>query len=272
MTPLANMGALARRSLVATLALGAVTVAQAQVQWSTGQVLIDFDPGSFWFTSDTTYGGTVGVSPSYSQVGQGVELNFGGSAAAYASSYQYYSPDGRSAPFSAFIGFTPEAGYAITGYTVTYVGGYSIESPATVTLVGHAGTLVSSSSGSSGFSFDVYQSGSTAPNITGELSAWANVDYLQIFDGYEQVYSHDEQVLDYCEVDDPSICYYHYEPVYIDQPVYHYESDLGEGQIYLTSITVRADVAAVPEPGVVAMTLAGLAAVGWCAARRRRAV
>lgn len=271
MTSFATLGALSRRSLAATLALGAVTMAQAQVHWSTGQVLIDFDPGGFWFTSDTTYGGTVGVSPSYSLIGQGVELNFGGSAAAYASSYQYYSPDGRSAPFSAFIGFTPEAGYAITGYTVTYAGGYSIESPADVSLTGHAGQLLSSSSGASGFSFDVYQGGETAPNITGELNAWANVDYIQILDGYELIYSHDEQVLDYCEVDDPSICYYRYEPVYTEQPVYRYESDLGEGQIYLSSITVRAHVAAVPEPGAVAMTLAGLASVGWWAARRRRA-
>lgn len=270
MSPFANVGALMRRSLVATLALGAASLVHAQVQWSTGQVQIDFDPNSFWFTSDTTYGGTVGVSPSYSFIGQGVELNFGGSAAAYASSYQNYSPEGRSAPFSAFIGFTPEAGYAITGYTVTYVGGYSVESPANVSFTGHAGPLVSASSGSSGFSFDVYQGGATAPDISGELSAWANVDYIEIFDGYEQVYSHDEQILDYCEVEDPSVCYYHYEPVYTQQPVYHYESDLGEGQIYLSSITVRAHVAAVPEPGALAMTAAGLLAVGGWAARRRR--
>lgn len=148
MTPFANVGALVCRSLVAAFALGAVAMAQAQaVQWSTGQVLIDFDPSTFWFTSDTTYGGTVGVSPSYSLTGQGVELNLGGYAAAYASSYQHYSPDGRSAPFSAFIGFTPEAGYAITGYTVTYAGGYSIESPANVSLTGHSGPLVSGDSG-----------------------------------------------------------------------------------------------------------------------------
>ncbi len=210
----------------------------------------------------------MGVSPSYSLLGQGVELSFGGQAGALASSYQNFSSDMRYAPFSAFIGFTAEAGYAITGYTITYTGGYSVESPAGVSLIGHAGPLLSASSGSDSFVFTDVQTGSVAPLITGELSAYADVTYIEIFDGYQEVYSHDEQVLDYCEPDNPDVCYYHTEPVYTYEPIYHYESDLGEGQIYLSTITVQANVVAVPEPGVTVLLLGGLPLLAWRLRRR----
>lgn len=272
MTSFSRRGAVARRSVVATLAFGVVALAQAQsTQWSTGQVTIDFDPSTFSFTSDTIYSGPQGVSPAYSLGGQGVTLDFGGTLSAYASSYQYYSPDARAASFNALFNFTPQAGYAITGYTITYVGGYFVESPASVGLSALSGTLVlNGNSGGDSFSIDNYQSGPTAPLLAGDLTAWANVDYIQIFDGYEQVYSHDEQVLDHCETEDPFTCYYNTVPVYIDQPVYHYESDLGEGQIYLSTISVQAHVVAVPEPESLALGLAGLAVAGWQLRARRR--
>lgn len=265
MTSFVNMGALARCSLAAIAALGAATLAQAQpTQWSTGKVTIDFDTSAFWFNSDTTYAGTQDASPSYSLVDQGVTMDFGGYLAAYASSYTSYNADARTGTFNALFNFTPEAGYAITGYTITYKGGYFVESPASVGLNAQSGTLVlSSGSGGDNFSIDAYQGGPDAPLVAGELTAWANVEYIQIFDGYEQVYSHDEQVLDYCEQDEPFTCYYHTEPVYIDQPVYRYESDLGEGQIFLSTINVQAHVVAVPEPGSLALVLAGLGVAGW---------
>jgi hypothetical protein len=140
-----------------------------------------------------------------------------------------------------------------------------------VGLNGQSGTiLLNGNVGGDSFSIDSYHGGSVAPQVTGELSAWADVDYIQIFKGYEQVYSHDQEVLDYCEQDDPSICHYRTEPVYIDQPMYRYESDLGEAQIYLSTINVQAHVTAVPESGAIAMALAGLASVGGWASRRRR--
>lgn len=257
------------------LALGAFASAHADpTQWSTGQVAIAFDPATFSFYNDTTYGGSTEISSSvsYGQVGQGVELSFGGLLSAYASSYTNFSPESRTGSFSAFFDFTPEAGYAITGYTVTYAGSYFVESPASVGLSGQGGAiLLNGNIGGENFSISSYHGGPSAPQIAGELTAWANVDTIQIFDGYEQVYSHDIEVLDYCEQDDPGVCYYHTEPVYVEQPIYHYESDLGEGQIYLNAINVQAHVTAVPEPGAVALTLAGLASVGWWAARRRRA-
>lgn len=274
MTSFSRMGALARRSLIATALtplFGAAALAQAQsVEWSTDLISIDFDPGTFSFVSDTVYAGTHDVFPALSQVDQGVLLNFGGSLAAYASSYQNFSSESREAHFNAFFNFTPQAGYAITGYTVTYEGGYFVESPASVGLSGQSGTITAGGHlGGDSFNLSNYQEGATAPEISGWLSAWAEVEYIEIFDHYEQVYTHDEQVLDYCETEEPFTCYYTTVPVYSEQPVYRYESDLGEGQIFLSSINVQAHVVAVPEPGAVAMTFAGLLSVGWWGRRRR---
>jgi len=255
--------------------LAGLTAAHAApTQWSTALVVIDFDPDTFSFTSDSIYSGPVEISPdsvSYTQVDQGVVINFQGQLAAFASSYTQFTEDSRTAFFNAFFDFTPQPGYVITGYKVTYSGGYFVEWPGSVGLNGQSGTIVlSSGSGGDNFSIDSDQAGALAPQIAGELTAWAGVDYIEIFEGFEKVYSHDEQVLDYCEQDDPSICYYRTDPVYIDVPIYRYESDLGEAQISLNTITVQAQVAVVPEPATVGMALGGLALVcGWTARRRR---
>lgn len=258
---------------LACLALAAFTAARAETQqWSTGQVAIAFDPSTFSFLADTIYSGPQEVAASYAQVGQGVLLNFGGLLNAFASSYNYFSPDSRAGQFAAFFDFTPEAGYAITGYTVTYTGGYFVESPASVGLSGQGGAiLLNGHVGGDNFSLSSYHGGAAAPQIAGDLGAWAGVDYIEVLDHYEQVFSHYEQVLDYCEPDDPTICHYNEVPVYREEPVYRYESDLGEAQIYLNTINVQAHVTAVPEPGAVAMALAGLASAGSWGARRRRA-
>ncbi|MBU0917590.1 MULTISPECIES: PEP-CTERM sorting domain-containing protein [Aquabacterium] len=261
--------------LAACLALALPMAAQAApVQWATGQVLIDFDPDTFVFQSDTTYNGLMDISPDamgYAQSGQGVVINLGGLVAAYASSYPYFSEDSRSASFSALFNFTAEAGYVINGYTIKYTGGYFTESPGNVGLNAQSGAITTGGNfGGDSFSIETYQAGAAAPQLSGNLSAWGGVDYIEVLDRYEQVYSHDEQVLDYCETEEPFTCYYTYVPVYIEQPVYRYETDLGEAQIFLSSIEIHPTVVAVPEPGTTAMTLAGLMGLGWWAARRRR--
>lgn len=261
--------------LAACLALGLPMAAQAApVQWSTGQVLIDFDPETFAFQSDTTYNGLQNISPDaigYTQSGQGVVVNLGGYVSAYASSYTYFSEDSRSASFNALFNFTAEAGYAINGYTIKYTGGYFTESPGNVGLNAQSGAITTGGNfGGDSFSIETYQVGAGAPELSGQLSAWGGISYIEILDHYEQVYSHDEQVLDYCDTQEPFTCYYNTVPVYIDQPVYRYETDLGEAQIYLSSIEIHPTVVAVPEPGATAMTLAGLLGLGWWAARRRR--
>lgn len=262
-----------RWGVMVCLAVGLAAQARAQVtHWSTEQLHIEFDPSTFSFTSDSHYNGLVDVVPAgYSQIDQGVQIHLNGLLAAYASSYTSFSDDARAAVFNAFFNFTPQAGYAITGYTVTYRGGYFIETPGSVGLAGQSGSIaLSDSAGGQSFDISAVHGGSLAPQVSGELSAWAGVGLIEIFDGYQQVYSHDEQVLDYCEPDDPGVCYYRTEPVYVDQPIYRYESDLGEAQIFLNSISVQAQVTAVPEPGAWVMTVAGLVSLACWAGRRRR--
>lgn len=265
-------------SLAACLAMTlglSMSAHAAPVQWSTGQVLIDFDPDSFVFQSDTTINGLQDISPdamSYAQSGQGVVVTLGGYVSAYASSYTYFSEDSRSASFNALFNFTAEAGHVINGYTIKYTGGYFIETPGSAGLNAQSGAITTGGNlGGDSFSIETYQAGAGSPQLSGQLSAWGGVNQIEILDHYEQVYSHDEQVLDHCELEEPFTCYYRSEPVYIDQPIYRYETDLGEAQIFLSSIEIHPTVVAVPEPGVTAMTLVGLAGLGWRASRRRRA-
>lgn len=261
-------------ALAACLALAGPMAAQAApVQWSTGQVLIDFDPETFVFQSDTTYNGLQNISPdamSYAQSGQGVVITLGGFVSAYASSYPYFSEDSRSASFNAFFDFTAAAGHEITGFTIKYTGGYFVETPGSAGLYAQGGAITTGGNlGGDSFSIETYQAGAGSPQLSGQLSAWGGISTIEILDRYEQVYSHDEQVLDYCEPEEPFTCYYTSVPVYIEQPVYRYETDLGEAQIFLSTIEIHPTVVAVPEPGVTAMTLVGLAGLGWWVSRRR---
>lgn len=274
--PLRRMRQSGAAAMVAWLALGSPLGAHAApVQWVTEQVVIDFDPDTFVFQSDSTYGGLQNISPDtvgYASSGQGVVIQLGGSVSAYASSYAFFSDDWRSASFSALFEFTAQAGYAISGYTIKYSGGSFAESPGSASLDAQSGAIMAGTHlGGDSFSIETYQAGAGSPQISGQLSAWGGISFVEVFDHYEQVYSHDEQVLDYCEPEEPFTCYYTTVPVYIDQPVYRYESDLGEAQIFLNSIEVHPTVVAVPEPGAIAMAVGGLAGLGGWAARRRRA-
>lgn len=280
MTSFHHLGALARRSLAATFLLGAAVSGQAQsIQYSTGEVDIEFDPSAFSFTVDTTsFGGitTVDVSPlslGYAQVGQGVEINFNGQLGVYATSYSAFSPQTLSGFFNAYFNFTPAAGYAITGYTITYTGSYSVETPGSVSLYdGGTGAWFSQNGGASGFSVSTTVSGAVAPSISGSFSATGDLTTIQVFDGYDTYIDHYEDVLDYCETEEPFNCYYRSEPVYVSVPIYHEETDLGEATFSLQGITVQANMAVVPEPESVALALAGLVVAGWRVRSLRRPV
>lgn len=268
MTSFIHLGAVARRSLAAALLLGAACAQAQSIQYSTGQVDIEFDPSTFNFTLDTTsFGGisTIDVSPfavSYSQIAQGVELNFNGYMGVYATSYFDFSPQTLSGYFNAQANFTPAAGYAITGYTVTYTGSYSVETPGYVSLGDGTGAWFGQNGGASGFSVSSTVAGPIAPSLNGSFSATGDLATIEVFDGYDSYIDHYEDVLDYCDSEEPFNCYYHSEPVYVSLPIYHEETDLGEATFNLQSIRVQANVVAVPEPGALALVLGGLAMTG----------
>lgn len=263
------------RRLVALAAVFLAPLAQAApTQFNTNNVTIDFDPEGFAFSRDVGGFGGFGseeIPPSsllYTQVNSGVKLDFNGLMSLYATSYYDYSPQSLAASFNAYFGFTPDAGYQITGYTITYEGGYGIETPGSVSLGAPGVNFYQSSSGES-FNIVANIAGPNAPSLAGGLGATGDIQYIQVFDGYEDVFSHYEDVLDYCEVENPDVCYYHQEPVYNQVAVYHDEMDLGEANINLQSITIQAQVAAVPEPGVLGLLMGAMPVAGWWLRRRK---
>jgi hypothetical protein len=275
---LAHLVAQAKRAAVPGLSLTCALLGvsapahAASVQWSTDQVDIQFDPDSFSFHREASPGYIEDISPAsltYSQVGQGVEIDFNNLLSLYATSYTYFSPQTLSGDFSAAFAITPRAGYVITGYTITFSGSYSIETPGSVYVGSTVAGPFTASTGSGAFNFREDVVGAVAPALTGSLGATGDVNIVQVFDGYQQVFDHYESVLDYCETQEPFTCYYRDEPVYIDVPMYHDETDLGEAQLSLQKITLLAHVTAVPESEAMAMAAGGLPVLAWWAKRRK---
>lgn len=269
--------AFARRSVGLVLLAGASAALQAApTQWTTGQVGIDFDNNSFTWDRDVhAFGGvTREVIPSSSlaltPVANGFEVNFNDLMGVYATSATTQSPETLTGNFSSVFNFTPAAGYAITDYTVTYTGNYSIEEPGLVTLRGP------------GYGFNGYALSGPIDHVGSQdargvfrldlsISAFADVVTRQVFDGYDTYLDHFESVLDYCDTAEPFTCYYREEPVYISQPTYHDETDLGEASINVRTVMVQANVVAVPEPEGLALLAMGAPLATWLARRRRPA-
>ena len=244
----------------ATLCSGALLANAAPVQLFSGDVVVEYDLENFSLNVDG-----VGYDPallSIVPVANGVRLEFGGYLNLYASSYFTYSAENKSADYSALFSFAPTAGNTISNFNITYSGGYSIETPGSVGASG-IGMSVSASDGGQPFSITSGFAGGVLPALSGQLSATGEISYVEVFDHFEEVFVGYQQVLDYCEVDDPSVCYYRDEPIYEQVAVYRQEMDLGEATIYLDSITIAADVTAVPLPAsslLFASSLLGMAA------------
>lgn len=258
-------------------ALSICSVAQAApTSLSAGQVNIDYDTDGFYFARDTSAFGGISTEEissslfSFQAVSNGIEIDFNNALSVYASSYFDFYPQTLTGSFNAFFNFTPAAGYAITGYTLTYSGDYSVETPGNASLGDVNGVSFTQYLGGSGFTATATVSGPNAPNIQGGFSAFGDITTIQVFDGYDTYIDHYEDVLDYCEDNaEPPICYYHQEPVYVSQPIYHDETDLGEASINLRKVTLTANVVAVPEPGALALLGLGVPVAVWWARRRR---
>jgi hypothetical protein len=256
------------KTLITAIVLcGATLTYAAPIQLSAGEIVVDYDLDDFFLNVDGSgYDSSVySITPLLN----GVRLEFSGLLNVYASSYFNLSPETKVADYSALFSLAPTAGRTITGFTVTYSGSYSVETPGSVAASG-VGMSVGGSSGSGPFSIASNFAGMTVPTLSGQLSATGDIAYVDVLDGFRDVFVGYEQVLDYCEVENPEICYYRDEPVYEQVPVYRQEMDLGEASIYLDSITISADVAQVPLPASGLLLSAGLFGLGLQRMRYRR--
>lgn len=269
----------ASRTLRRTAAASAVSLLSAAAWaapsgWSSSQISVQYDPDTFvaGFTTGSSGGySQVDVFPTVTQLGEtGLQIDLSGFQL-YASSYSSFSSEYVSGWFTLPLSISAQPGYIIHGYTVALSGSYYIESPGSVEVFGPDSIGLWANSGIQPFNSSTYLSGATLPTLEATLGAIGDIGYVEVFEGYEQQFSHYEQVLDHCEPDNPGVCHYRDEAVYIDVPTYRYEMDLGEATLSLDRLTVYANVTAVPEPGVVGLVAASLPMLGWAALRRRRA-
>lgn len=255
--------------MTAILLWGSTLAQAAPVQLSAGDIIVDYDLDNFFLNVD---GNNFDSSVfSLTPLADGVRLEFSGLLNVYASSYFNYSPQTKTADYSALLSLAPVAGKTITDFTITYSGSYSIETPGSAAASG-VGLSVGGSSGGGPFSISTNFTGMAVPTLSGQLSATGEISYVDVLEGFQDVLVGYQPVLDYCEVENPDICFYHDEPIYEQVPVYRQEMDLGEASIYLDSITISANVAPVPLPASGLLLSAGLFGLGLQKMRHRRSV
>lgn len=251
------------RPLAAALVLLSCAVHAAPTTVTTGNVDISYDRDTFVFNRDGGFGqepidpASVGLSFA----GNSVKLEFAGALSVYGSGY------GSSAPsafgdYLANFNFAAHADYLITGYTVRYTGSYTIETPGDVN-VGGTGIFLSESTGAA--SFDL-SSAVAWPYLAGVLAANGYVNTIEVITGFDDVVVGHEDV----EICNDLGCTIEQRPIIERVPIIEYQTDLGEATLSIDTITVTANVAAVPEPEAGALLLAGLGVVGYGARRLRQ--
>ncbi|MCH2221562.1 MAG: PEP-CTERM sorting domain-containing protein [Aquabacterium sp.] len=252
------------RPLAAAVLVAMAGVAHAApTTVSTGNVDITYDRDTFVFNRDSGFG-TESIdqaSVPLSFTGNSVTLDFAGALSVFGSSYGFSSPSAFGSYFANFD-FAVQAGYVITGYSVRYTGGYTIETPGDVSLSGTGVGLFESTGGGT---FDIV-SGIAGPQLSGDLSANGYITSVEVITGYEDVIVGYEDV----EICDDFGCTIEQRPIFETVPIIEYQTDLGEASLWVNTITVTANVAAVPEPQTYALLLAGLGVMGLVARRQRR--
>ncbi len=247
-------------------------VSAAPISFNSPNVDISLDTDNFIFEVEAPYLMTLPNSiVTVNSINNGVQLDFGYNFSVSASGSNFYY-EAHNGYFNVPINFTALPGYEIASYTVTYSGTYSVM---------NAGGVQAGDSGNS-FYFDEYlgpgaynQSFSVPGTVAssgfagvfGNIFAFADYTYIQVQVGTEQVFSHYEDILIGCN--DEGVCEYYQSPVYVEVPLYMDQGVIGESSVTLSSITVVANVTAVPEADSYALLLAGLGIVGFIARRRK---
>jgi hypothetical protein len=268
------MNVFSRRSLSVLVALALATqmhsVDAAPITHTGSTVQIDYDPDTFVFQSDggAGGGGIINLDPSAYTVnpsGDSVQLTFGGSLYASASSYTTFSPEDAFGSYAANFGFSALPGHMITGYQITFEGTYNIESPGEVSISGSSSYFNNSSGFGTPWSQTDTFFDTSIPALAGAIQASGQINMIDIpgvIVGYEQMPDPDD--LDcsggfddgFCgTVDDFS------RPIYDPPP--RTETDLGDASISINSITITAQTAPVPEPSAIVLATLGLAGLAW---------
>ncbi|MCU0870500.1 MAG: PEPxxWA-CTERM sorting domain-containing protein [Burkholderiales bacterium] len=248
------------------------------------EVQIDYDPDTFSFAGASDFGDFGGpmsmpLAPgdfTVTTTDNRAEIRFNGTLSATDSATGESDPLFQAVgTYSAAFAFMAQPGYLITGYRIRTTGTYDIEVPGEV-----GGTLGSvpggffAASGSAGFgtpfSTTLLIAGATAPSLTGDFFAFANVTQVQtgtVDDPTRPIFG------DF--VPDDPLCTDEFtcsgtRPIigYEQLPVF--QTDLGSASINIETLSIEAVTRPVPEPQTWAMLAAGLGVAGAAARRRRR--
>ncbi len=258
-----------RLSAFAAALACATSLHAAPSQLLVNHTTADFDPDS-WVFSNTYDPFVTPATTSSSVVGAGIALDFNGTMSLSANSLTSFAPDTRTGSFDVSYAFTPDAGYQITGYALTFSGSYGIERPGSVVADSGAAAFSATSSGERAtFSFTRSIAAALLPAVIGTVNASADVDILLVQTGTETVQIGTTPV-EVCSIPgDPSTCTIIDEPVYEERPIFTEQSDYGDATLSLNRLLIVPTVTAVPEPGTYALLLLGIVGIAALARRRR---
>lgn len=240
---------------------------------NSGKVDISYDIESFVFEVEAPYFITLpSTIATVSSVNNGIALDFGYNFQVSASGSNSYT-ETHNGYFSVPLSFSAQSGFKIENYTVTYSGTYTLMNLGSVSAGDSGNSFYMSEYLGPGaynqtFSVPGTVDGEFLAGVFGNISATGDFTYIQVQTGTEQQFSHYEDILLGCDAEGNN-CEYYQSPVYIEVPVYMDQGVIGEANLTLNSITIVANVVAVPEPDLYALLFAGLGIIGFMARLRK---
>lgn len=171
--------------------------------------------------------------------------------------------------YRALFDFTPEAGFAITSYTVTLRGSFSITTPSFARLYLDGFGEIYANHGSGLIDQTFHFDGPIAPMLQGDLEAFSETIIYEQYVGDVYVQTGTNWITDpNCQ--DEEGCPLIEEPIFEYVPHYELAYDGGDASITLSELKLVANVTAapVPVPAAWGFMLAGLATLGRVTRRK----